>query len=537
MSMKKTICILIFIFNACTPAHARDNDSAASYGDRLVVGTIGEPSILIPMLASDSASHDVSGQCYNGLVKYDTDLTIIGDLARSWDVSPDGLSLTFHLRQGVHWEDGVEFTAADVAFGFKTITDSNTPTAYAEDFRQVVKFELLDTYTFRVTYAKPFAPALSSWGNLTVLPRHLLAGKDITKNDLTRRPVGLGPFRLREWVAGEKIVMEANKSYFEGRPYLDAYVYRFIPDPATLFLELQAGAIDTMALTPLQYSRQTNNDYFKKHYQKFKYPTFSYTYLAFNFLHPWFQDKRIRQAVAHAIDKQEIIDGVLLGLGEQATGPYVPNTWPYNPAVSAYAYDPERSRKLLEEAGWIDRNHDGILEKDGNLFEFTILTNMGNALRMNTATIIQWRLAQVGIKVNIRVLEWATLINEFIDKKRFQALLLGWSIGLDPDQYDIWHSSKTREKELNFVSYSNPEVDRLLEEGRRTFNLAERKKIYSRFQEIIGDDVPYVFLYVPYALPIVHCRFKNIYPTPIGISYNINRWYVPAQLQKHKLIP
>ncbi|MBN2108030.1 MAG: peptide-binding protein, partial [Deltaproteobacteria bacterium] len=300
MSMKKTICILLFILNACPLVHALDNDSAASYGDRLVVGAIGEPSILIPMLASDSASHDVSGLCYNGLVKYDTDLTIIGDLARSWEISADGLSITFHLRQGVRWEDGAEFTAADVEFGFKTITDSHTPTAYAEDFRQVVKFELLDAYTFRVTYEKPFAPALSSWGNMTVLPRHLLAGKDITKNDLTRKPVGLGPFRFREWVAGEKIVMESNKSYFEGRPYLDSYIYRFIPDAATLFLELQSGSIDLMSLTPLQYMRQTDTAYFKKNFQKFKYPLFTYTYLAFNFRHPWFREKRVRQAIAHA---------------------------------------------------------------------------------------------------------------------------------------------------------------------------------------------------------------------------------------------
>jgi len=511
--------------------------SEPAYGDTLIAGTIGEPSTLVPMLASDSASHDVSGLIYSGLIKYDTDLTIIGDLAESWDIAPDGLTITFHLRKGILWEDGVPFTAEDVLFGFRKITDFSTPTAYSEEFKQVKAAEAVDPYTFRVSYAQPYAPALNSWGNLTVLPKHLLEGSDITKSGLTRKPVGLGPFKFKEWVPGEKLTLIANQTYFEGRPFLDSYVYRFIPDPATLFLELQAGGIDFMSLTPLQYARQTGNEYFMRNFKKFRYPTFSYTYLAFNFLHPWFQDKRVRQAVAYAIDKQEIIDGVLLGLGDPATGPYVPNTWPYNPAVNTYAYNPEYAKKLLAEAGWADTNRDGILEKDGAPFEFTILTNMGNALRMNAATIIQWRLSRVGIKVNIRILEWATLLNEFIDKKRFQALLLGWSIGLDPDQYDIWHSSKIREKELNFVSYSNDEVDRLLEQGRRTFSIAERKEIYGRFQKIIAEDAPYVFLYVPYALPIVHQRFEDIHPTPIGITYNINRWYVPKQLQKHSLIP
>ena len=176
---------------------------------------------------------------------------------------------------------------------------------------------------------------------------------------------------------------------------------------------------------------------------------------------------------------------------------------------------------------------DGTLEKDGKPFTFTIFTNMGNSLRMNTATIIQWRLAKVGIKVDIRALEWSTFINEFIDKRRFEAVILGWSISLDPDQYDIWYSGKTKEKEFNFVSYQNPEVDRLLEEGRRTFDIEERKKAYYRIQEILAEDLPYIFLYVPDATPIVQARFKGIKPSPIGITYNLPKWFVPKGLQRH----
>jgi len=178
-----------------------------------------------------------------------------------------------------------------------------------------------------------------------------------------------------------------------------------------------------------------------------------------------------------------------------------------------------------------------LLDKDGIPFRFTILTNMGNTLRKNAATIIQWRLRKIGIKVEIRALEWSAFINEFIDKKRFEAVILGWSIGLDPDQYDIWHSSKTKPKEFNFVSYGNPEVDELLEKGRRTFNIEERKKAYFRIQEILAEELPYIFLYVPDATPIVHSRFKGIKPSPIGITYNLPKWYVPEKLQRHKVEP
>ncbi|MEJ2697605.1 MAG: peptide-binding protein [Candidatus Sulfobium sp.] len=508
-----------------------------AYGGTLVEGSIGEPSVLIPMLAGDSASQDVASLIYNGLVKYDTHLKVIGDLAKSWDVSPDGLVITFHLRKGVKWTDGVEFTADDVMFGYRTIINEKTPTAYSEDFKQVKKAEVVDKYTFRVTYAKPFAPALTSWGNLVVLPKHLLKGKDITKSPLGRDPVGTGPYELRKWISGQELILDSNKGYFDGRPYIDHFVYRVIPDPATMFLELQAGGLDMMSLTPLQYAKQTNNRYFRRNFRKFRYPSFAYTYMGFNLKYPLFEDRRVRHAIAYAIDKSEIVDVVLFGLGSVATGPYVPHTWPYNPNVRRYPYNPEKAKRLLAGAGWRDTDGDGIIDKDGRPFEFTVLTNMGNTSRMNTATIIQWRLAKVGIKVHIRAIEWSTFINEYIDKRRFQAVILGWQIGLDPDQYDIWYSGKTKEKEFNFVSYSNPEVDALLEKGRRTFNIKERKKAYYKIQEILAEDLPYIFLYVPDATPIVSARFRGIKASPIGIMYNLPKWYVPKPFQRPGMVP
>ncbi len=512
-------------------------DEEPAYGDSLVEGSIGEPTVLIPMLAGDNASHAVAGLIFNGLVKYGTDLSVIGDLAESWDISKNGLIITFHLRKGVKWADGVEFTAHDVMFGYKTIIDEKTPTAYSEDFKQVKKAEVLDKYTFRVIYEKPFAPALTSWGGLVVLPAHLLEGKDIAKTEFARNPIGLGPFRLVKWSPGQELILDSYKDYFDGRPRLDHYIFRIIPDRATMFLELQAGGVDMMDLTPVQYTKQTETEFFRNNFRKFRYPQFVYTYMGFNLKHPFFKDRRVRQAIACAIDKSELVDVVLFGLGSPATGPYVPNTWPYNPGVKKYEYNPAMARQLLKEAGWEDADGDGILEKDGRPFEFTIRTNMGNSLRMNTATIIQWRLAKVGIKVKIEAIEWSTFVNEFIDKRRFEAVILGWSIGLDPDQYDIWHSSKTKEKEFNFVSYGNPEVDDLLEKGRRTFAVEERKKAYFRIQEILADELPYIFLYVPDATPIVNNRFKGIQPSPIGIAYNLPKWYVPAGLQRHRMEP
>ncbi len=507
-----------------------------AYGDIIVEGSIGEASNLIPLLASDATSHGIAGLVYNGLVKYDKNLKIVGDLAESWAVSADGLSITFHLRKKVRWHDGRPFTSRDVLYTYRVTVDPRTPTAYAGDFLKVKKAEAPDDYTFRVTYDKPFAPALSSW-SAAILPRHLLEGTDITRSALSRRPVGTGPYRFKEWTGGQKIVLVSNHDYFEGRPYIDGYIIRFIPDNATMFLELRAGGIDRMGLSPLQYKRQTDNNLFQKNYRKYRYLSSSYTYLGYNLKHPLFADKQIRQAIAYAVDRQEIIDGVLMGLGKIATGPFKPGTWVYNPNVRDYPYDPEKAKALLARAGWSDSDQDGVLDKEGRMFAFEIITNQGNDVRAKTAEIIQRRLAEIGIRVKIRIIEWAAFVNDFINKRRFDATILGWTIPLDPDIYDVWHSSKTGPEELNFVSYSNREVDSLIEKGRGTFDIAIRKRCYDRIQEILADEQPYLFLYVPDALPIISARVRGVEVSPLGIGHNFIKWYVPKAEQKYLMKP
>lgn len=509
-------------------------DKPPAYGDIIVRGDIGDASNLIPILASDSPSHSIAGFIYNGLVKYDKNMNIVGDLAESWTISKDGLIITFRLRRGVKWHDGKPFTAKDVLYTYQVTVDPKTPTAYAGDFLKVKKAEVLDDYTFRVTYDKPFAPALISWSS-AIMPRHLLAGKDITKSELSRRPVGTGPYIFKEWVAGQKIVLVANPDYFENQPYVDGRVTRIIPDTATMFLELRARNIDMMGLTPLQYTRQTQNNLFRQNFDKYRYLAFAYTYLGYNLKHPFFADKGARQAISYAINKEEIISGVLLGLGKPATGPYKPGTWAYNENVQKYSYNPEKARELLRAAGWTKTNKDGILEKDGRPFSFELITNQGNETRQKCAEIIQRQLKEVGIDVKIRVLEWAAFINDFINKRRFETVILGWTIPLDPDAFDVWHSSKTAPQELNFISYKNTEVDALLEKARSTFDQKQRKKYYDRFQEILAEDQPYTFLYVPDELIIISKRIRGIEPAPIGLGHNFIKWYVPQDEQKYTM--
>jgi len=503
-------------------------------GGVAVLGISGEPSNLIPPLASDSASHEVADLIYVAPLKYNKDIELVPWAAEDYAVLDNGTRLRFRLRKDIKWFDGEPLTAEDVRFTYRLMIDPETPTAYAGDYKRIKEFRLLDKYTFEVTYEEPFARSLVTWAH-AILPRHRLKNEDLLQTEYSRAPVGAGPFRLEEWESGRRLILKANPDYFLGRPHLDGIIYRIIPDQATMFMELKARNLDMMSLSPQQYLYQTKGEFWENNFNKYKYLSSSYTYLGYNLSHPLFSDRRVRRALAYAIDKEEIVKGVLLGQGVSTIGPYKPGTWVYNNDIKKYGFDPRKALELLAECGWKDHDGDGVLDKKGRPFSFTLLTSQGNDLRIKTATIIQFRLKQIGINMEIRTVEWATFIKEFVDKRRFEALLLGWNIVQDPDLYDVWHSSKIQGRGLNFVGYSNPELDSLLVRGRRTMDRSRRKKIYDRVQEILHRDQPYCFLYVPMSLPAVDSRFQGIEAAPAGITYNLPWWWVPENKQKYSL--
>ena len=514
-------------------AAPRDGDRA--YGDTLIRALPANISGLIPNITGDKYSHDAVALVYNGLITHDKDTNIIPDLAASWDLAPDCRELTLKLRKDVRWHDGQPFTADDVVFTYQLMTNPKTPSPYKDDFEDVAGVDVLDPLTVRVRYKQPFANALYIWGQ-SMLPKHLLdkymrEGKLKEAPQNFTNPIGTGPYKFHELRSGEKIVVVANPDYYAGRPYISRVVYRIIPSQATIFLELKAKGIDQADLTALQYQRQTDYPAFKKSYNKFRYAANVYTYLGLNHQDPRFADRRVRQAFAYAINKKDLIEGVRLGMAREATGPYKPGSWVYNPKVRTYPYDPARAKKLLAEAGWTSKNADGLLVKDGQPFTFELLISQGSDEGRKSAEIIQAQLREIGVGVELRVLEWATFLKEHIKKHRFAAAAMAWGVGLDPDQYSIWHSSQTGPDEFNFVSYKNAEVDSLLEQGRRTCKQADRKRIYDRLQEILAEDQPLIFLFFRDTMPAVSSRVRGIVPGAIGIDYNVNEWYVPKPLQ------
>jgi peptide/nickel transport system substrate-binding protein len=495
--------------------------------NQLIMSSIGDASFLNPILAQDSASSEINSLVFNGLIKYDRDLEgFVGELAESWKIETGSEPvITFFLRKGVLWHDGKEFTAEDVKFTYDKIMDAKTNTVRRSDYELVKKAEVLDPYTFRVTYRQPFSPGLGTWG-MGIIPKHLLEKGDINTTPFNRKPTGTGPFRFVEWVTDEKIVVEANPRYFQGRPYLDRIIYRIIPETSLSEMELLTNGVDYYGVSPHQFRRMNQTPFLEVHSQ----PALSYTYIGYNFKNPLFQDRRVRQAFTHAVNREELVQYVLYGLGTVISGPFPKHLWYYNPSVNPLSYDLQKARQLLAEAGWKDTDGDGILDKGGKSFRFTLITNSGNDTRRDVGVLVQRQLRELGVDVTFEVYEWSVFLKNFINAKHFDACILGWGLSPDPDDYQIWHSSQI-EKGFNFVSYRNPEADRLWEEGRKEYDVEKRKQIYWRLHEVMAEDQPYTFLFSPLGVSALQRKFVLVEKGP-----GDRKTYQPIKMEKAGLL-
>ena len=543
---KISIKLFLLMFTLASLLSCSNNNSQAiDYKDNystekggiLVNAMIGEPSNLIAMIAGDSASSTIAGNIFNSLIKYDEKLNHAPELAKKWVISPDQKTITFTLKDNLVWADGTPLTSEDVLFTWHLVTDRNTRTPYASDYLLVKKASAPDKNTFEVTYEETYAPAIDTWASLHILPKHLLKDEDINNTYFSRKPTGSSYYQLNKWVSGQQVSLKSNTNSSQGLPQIEQLISRIIPDTSSQFLELTADNIDLMSINPIQYQRvfPARKDMLEK-INLYKELGNGYTYLGFNLKKAPFDDVNVRQAINYAIDKDEVIKGVLLGLGEPIASPYKPGTRWNNPNLQPYPYSPKKALDLLRKAGY-EKNEDGYFEKNGKVLAFEILTNQ-NKQREMTAVLVQRRLKEIGIEVPIRVLEWASFINQYIRTGDFNAVVLGWSLSLDPDQFNIWHSSQQGPGQFNFIGYENSQVDKLLELGRKELDANKREKIYHQFSEHLLNDSPIVYLYAGYGLSAVNKRvqgIKNPSP-PAGIYHNSYEWFIPNELRRNEMV-
>jgi peptide/nickel transport system substrate-binding protein len=477
-------------------------------GGTLTMRLGADPSGLNPWLTGrDPNAQLVASLLFSGLTRLDNHLQPQPDLAERWEVSPDGLALTFSLREDARWHDGRPVTAADVVYSYRTLA------GVAPDTPQLIRIQ--DTVAsvdapdlggreVRFNLKRRFSPILADL-SIPVLPSHILTGTlpvDLPNHPFNDEPVGTGPFSFEERAAGQSITLRANKGFYRGAPQLESVALLVAPDVGVAAEAVADGRLLLAQLPPANAETLVRDGRAKGG----AYVEAGSDFVAFNLRAPRpFSDTRLRQAWALALDKEGLAFGATGGGGEPVWSDVHPRSWAYNENAGKLGGDPERARTLLAEAGWVDTNGDGIVEKDGRPLQVSLYVRADNGIRLKAAAALVEPLRRVGIDARVTPSDFETAIKQRLSPTGrqpfdFDVMLLGWSRqGLDPDSFALFHSSQIpTEAEpglLNFTGFSAPEWDKLALEARSTYDYERRKELYGRMQEIIADQLPYYFLW------------------------------------------
>ena len=506
------------------------------HGGTYMEGLIGVPQYVNPVLCQyNRVDQDLVGLIFNGLTKVNDQGEIVGDLAEDFAISEDGLTYTFYLRDGVRWHDGEPFTADDVVFTVSAIQDPDFQgVPYLAELWKDVAVHKIDDQTVELTLAEPFTPFID-YTTIGILPRHLLEdvpAAELPQEPFNLQPVGTGPFAV-ERVTAESARLKVNVQTWRTTPFLNSLEFRFYPSYEAAFHAYDQGTIEGIAGL-----RPTDIEWIQEHdsLQQFTSLLAGYAVIYLNWHNPntlFLQDKKVRQALLYGLDRQKIIDDILNGQGIVADSPILCSSWAYDAQVRTYPHDPGQARALLEEAGWVDSDQDGIREKDGQPLRFALLgSNEPQRQAILEEVSRQWE--QIGVKADPQTAGVSGLVRDFLRPRRFDTILTEWrGLPPDPDPYPMWHSTQVDEDGQNYAGFANREADTLMEDARRTTDKTRRTDLYKEFQRVFAEEVPAILLYYPtynYAIDsIVHGVQLGPLQTPSDRFRTIDRWYVATR--------
>ncbi len=482
------------------------------FASTLHLAASSNPARLNPILATDSGSSAIAGFIFSGVLKYDENGTVIGDLAQDFYFE-DNVTLILKLRRDVTWHDGAPFSAKDVVFTYDMINDDQVFSPYTSEFRMVKSVEALDEYTLKVIYKAPYFKALETW-MMGILPYHILKDeKNMMSSPFNTAPIGTGPYRLKRLEFSKNIELEAYEGYFEHKAGIEHLIFHVIADPTTRFLMLQSGELDYGSLDALQYERQIKPEFFEQFNSNEKLSR-SYVYLGFNLKRDVFKDPRVREALSLAVDRQMLVDMLFFKHAQVCNGPFHPSVAGFNGDVGVPKRDLKRAKALLKAAGY-DASHP---------LTFEISTSNSSAIRPFVAEILQQQFAQIGVHVSLRIMEWQAFLNTKALARNFDALILGWGLAFKPDPYSLWHSDSDKRGGFNFIGYHNDRVDALIETMQTTVDEAEVAKLQRQMFAQIVNDNPYLFLYIPNDIEVYNRHIKNVRPSVMGLMHNFIEW-------------
>lgn len=518
-----SIMILTLLLGACgpkAPAPPTGGNGGGSdepvAGGQIVFGMTGDPVIFNPILSTDTPSGAINSRVYSALVRANENMEIIGDLAREWTVTEDGLIWTFKLRDDVYWHDGTKFTSADVKYTYDAIKHPDYLGIRATDFRPITEIAAPDDYTIELHLDKPYAPILSKLV-IGIIPKHLFETTEIGKmkeNPANMDPIGTGPYKFGEWEKGQYLMLEANENYFGEGPYIQKVIWKFYGDNQVMLAALEKGDIDYMGAIPPDDVERIQEALSDTHVLK-PITQNGYTYIGLKQTDPIFKDKLVRQALMYGTNRRQIVDDVLMGHGEVMNGNISMISWAYaGDQLNPYEYNPDKAKELLDQAGW-KVGADGIREKDGQKMDVKLLTSTGNKILEAALLITQQNWKELGVNVTVEYIEWAVLCEQYLDVAKFQSYALAWSLGVDPDFYLFFHSDAAVDENgqlvgFNDVEFKNERLDELLELGRTEMDQAARKEIYVEAQKIVNEELPYIFLYANSSPACMHKKVKGV---------------------------
>jgi peptide/nickel transport system substrate-binding protein len=513
-------------------------------GGTIVRRLEADVATLNPLLVTTTYDDYVSLFLFEPLVQLNASLDPVPGVAEKWEISADGKEYTFHLAAKAKFSDGTPVRASDVLFSLKKIVDpANEAVRVAGWFEQfdIKKTRIVDDHTIVIAFKEVLAPQLGWFNGLRVIPEHVYGSAKDFKTAMDGVVVGSGPYRLVRRVPDQEIVLERRPDYWGPiKPYLQTIIFKVIIDNTTAWNALKRGDIDETLIKADVWNNESNRPELKKYIDFRRFYTLNYNYLPWNEHDPLFADKRVRRALAQCIDLESMVKNLYRGTARAMNGPFTPDQWAYNPDVPVIQYDPAAAKRTLNTLGWLDTDGDGVLDKDHKPFRFEMLMPAGSNISQQTAELTQAELKNIGVDVKIVPLDGNAFMGRVLGGN-YQAATLGWELDQDPDPYNIFHSSQTPPRGNNFVYYSNPQADKLIEAGRREIDHSKRITIYRQLHALLAEDQPYTWTVQSSAKWALNKHVRGVqeskgwglynwYPGPLT-------WWIPRDQRTHDRHP
>jgi peptide/nickel transport system substrate-binding protein len=534
--MKRMILmILTAVLVTAGIAEAAPKKDGKPDGGSLSYGEYGRPATLDPITSNEMISLRLTELLFNGLVGINEKQEIEPELAERWEVSKDGRTYTFFLRKDVTWharegEQPKPFTADDVLFTWKIMTNPKTITPLKVRYEFIESTQKTDDYTVVFRLKRPILNALAKF-SFKIIPQHGPANKEyLTRDDpFVQHPIGTGPYQLKTVTPEGEIVLVANENYFKGRPHINQISEKPFADQNIMTQALMFNAIDMIVLVNPRDIPEIEGD---KRFVLKPYNALSYSFFAYNMRNPLLADKRVRQAFTYAVNRQEMLDAFFNGRGTVISGPFAPGSWAYNLDVQPLPFDPQKASALLQEAGYT-KGPDGFLQKDGKRLAFTLKVPIEKESEAVKRVVLAFKnyLNNVGADISVEFKEWQAWKEDVFLDNDFDIVFASWVFDDSADISSLFHSGEIGPWKNNFIGYSNPQVDGLINESKLTLDYEKKRTINRKLHAMLADENPYTFLWTLTNYAAYRDTIRHVAIHPYKFFSFADEWFMEGRKQ------